>query len=256
MADIPPKINISCSNSYLLDERQCLGTSFNYINYNYASLSAGLVFLEQTGQNWNRIFSIVSTNSANWASTTENVLKYTPDWTTAYNTVSSLSASWTKDFAIYYPKMLEINTWYGYSDAQKNTIVVNWMNINFPPTNYTSSQKIYLYINLYRDYNFTYSFYRSYNETCTPNGGGGSISCTGCARPHVACNWNGRCFNGMDYCSTTSVGGVASIACVGLYGKALQIGLSRSSVDRHVARIIRVKLSRTLSSWVVDGFYD
>lgn len=256
MANIPSKLNISCSNSYLLDERQCVGTSFNYINYNYASLSAGLIFLENTGQNWNRIFSVFASNSSSWVTTTSNVLKYTPDWTTAYNTVSSLSANWNKEFTLYYPKMLEINTWYGYSDTQKANILTTWMNINFPPQNYIISQVVSLYINLYEDYNFSYNFYRSYNENCTPNGGGGSISCSGCARPHVACNWNGRCFNGLDYCSTRPTTATASIACLGANGRTLTIGVSRNSTDRYVGRIIRVRMTRNSTSWVVDSYYN
>jgi hypothetical protein len=255
MATIPGKINISCSNTYLIDERQCLGTSFNYINYNYASLSAGLIFLERTGQSWNRIFSVFAANSSKWVTTTDNVLKYTADWTTAYNTVSSLSANWTKDFTVYYPRMLEINTWYGYSDSQKSNIIIPWMNVNFPIRDYIDGQKSSLYINLYADFNFTYSFFRSLNEPCTPNGGGGSISCTGCAKPSIGCNWNGRCFNGMDYCSTRSVGANASIACAGQNGRTLQIGLARSSVDRHVARIIRVGLLKTPTSWTVTNYF-
>ena len=42
---LEPKINQTCSNTYLIDERMCLGNSLDYINFNVASLVQNLDYL-------------------------------------------------------------------------------------------------------------------------------------------------------------------------------------------------------------------
>lgn len=250
---LEPKINQTCSNTYLIDERMCLGNSLAYINYNVSNLAKNLDYLEFVGKKWNNIFSIFATNSSNWIGSTNNVLEFNSRWTDAYNTVNSLSSTWSKEFTIHYPKMIEINTWYSYTTNNKTNILTPWLNFNFPLKDYTDGQLMSVYVQLYRIYNFQFQFYRSYQETCTPNGGGGQVSCYGCgnAKRSQGCNWAGRCFNAYDYCSQSYSSASAPLTCNGIGGRQLAIGKNISGSDQHVARIIRLSMRKTPTAWIL-----
>ena len=251
---LEPKINQTCSNTYLIDERMCLGNSLDYINFNVASLAQNLDYLEFVGKKWNNIFSIFATNSSDWIDSTNNVLQFASNWTSAYNTVNSLSSTWSKEFTVYYPRMIEINTWYSYSTINKTDLLTPWLNFNFPLKNYSDNQLMSIYIQLYTVYNFQFTFNRSYQETCTPNGGGGSVSCYGCGAVGVGnqgCNWNGRCFNAYQYCSQTPTFATIPLTCSGSGKRTLKIGKTVNGQDQHVARIIRIAMRKTPTAWVL-----
>jgi hypothetical protein len=147
--------------------------------------------------------------------------------------------------------MIEINTWYSYAPAVKNDLLQPWLNFNFPPKNYVNNQLMTVYINLYRAFDFEFNFFRSIEESCVPNGGGGSLSCNGCGIPNQGCNWQGRCINAYQYCSVSSSSNSTNLSCTGLGGKTLSIGQTRSGTDQHVARIIRLSMKKTQTGWII-----
>lgn len=250
MANIPKKINPTCSNSYLLDERLCIGDSLPYINFNVNRLSNNLNFLESVGQKWNQIFSVFSLNSSQWIQTVNNISTFSSDWIDVSNTVEALSGTWFKQFILHYPTMININTWYGYSQSDKENLINNWLDINLLIKDYNVGQKITMYITLQEQFSFSFSFNRNYFESCTPNGGGGLLSCTACGVPNRGCNWQGVCYNAYTKCSIVRVdGGPVQLSCTGRGGRTLTVATSRPSTDTHVARIVEVNLTRSANKW-------
>jgi hypothetical protein len=251
------KTTPTCSNIYLIDENVCLAKSINTLNYNFSSLSISLDSLSSYRNSWYELYTTVSTNSSNWIKTATNIKAYSAVWLDTALTVSSLSSTWTKPYTIYYPKMMNIDYWYSLSTINKNSLITNWMNTNFKYTNINTNILVDIVVYLIQNQQFSFRFNRSFNETCTPNGGGVSIGCSACGRPNRGCNHHGGaagvgpCTNAYDACRVTTTSARASVACVGTGGKSLNIGLSRNATDANVARTIRINTKNVNGVWSV-----
>lgn len=253
------KTTPTCSNIYLIDENVCLSNSLNTLNYNFSSLNFSLSSLDSYRNSWYSLYTTVSQNSSIWIKTATNIKAYSAMWIDTSLTVSSLSSTWIKPYTIYYPKMLNIDYWYSLSTNNKNSIIQNWMNTNFKYSNKNINiiADVVLYLN--QNQAFSFRFNRSFQETCTPNGGGLSLSCGACSRPHHGCNHtsgsgkdkNHWCTNAYASCGVSVQTAAASVSCVGSGGKMLNIGLNRNATDTNIARTLTIRVKTINGDWTV-----
>jgi hypothetical protein len=253
---LPIKSDETCSNIFLLDERLCLDVSLDVINFNFNQLQSNLNVINNYGQQWNNLFTVFANNSSRWFTSSTNVYSLSSKWVNTYQTINSLSATWCKEFSLYYPTILEINSWYALNTNAKNSIATNWLNLNFPASSFPKNQIISFYINLYQQKPFTFSFMRSLYEPCTPNGGGASVSCGQCPTPSRGCNHHGGragygpCTNAYDGCSKQTTGyGTQSFSCRANGYKTLVIGKTQNYVDTSTARVIRLRFQNINNNW-------
>jgi hypothetical protein len=200
------KITPTCSNVYLIDQRYCLKDSLDIINYNFLTLSESISSLYIQQNNWYDIYTLVSQYSARWLTTASNVKQFSAAWIDLSTTVSKLSSSWNKHIQLYYPQMIDLTVWYAKTSPQKISLIKNWLDVNFNPVYYTDDQVVNVLKYLNQEKTFSFQFNRSFYEPCTPNGGGASLSCNSCPRPHHGCNHHGgaagygACDNAFTHC--------------------------------------------------------
>lgn len=243
------KTNPTCSNIFLIDQNLCLGNTLNTINYNFSSLQISLSGLERYNNDWYNLYTIFSSYSAKWIRTATNIQTFSAKWIDTTTTVNSLSSRWGKSFTLYYPTMININTWNSYSTSVKNSVIVTWLNNFFKASEYASDQIVEVVVYLNQNQQFSFRFNRSYNESCTPNGGGIVVTCTGCPLPSRGCNRKGRgCFNAFTECRR-SISGRASFSCTGTGGRRLTVGMVRTATDKNIARTVVLKYKNINNRW-------
>jgi hypothetical protein len=259
------KTDENCSNVYLIDENSCYGDSLSAINTNIVTLSSNLNNLFKQTNNFNDLFTKLSTCSAAIINTIYNVKNINDNFELPYSTVKSLSSNWFQPFSLYYPKILEINSWYNPTNANIDTNIpitsvtttqqrtlTSWLETNFPYKNFAKNQIVYVFVNLYENFRFTYEFNRTYFEDCRPNRGDTvAVSCNGCAdnRGSQGCNITGRgCVNAYSLCSSRSSTSKASYGCLGYNGRTLQIYKFQEGFDRVLSRIKSYKFINN-SGW-------
>jgi hypothetical protein len=251
------KITPTCSNVYLIDQRYCLKDSLDIINYNFLTLSESISSLYIQQNNWYDIYTLVSQYSARWLTTASNVKQFSAAWIDLSTTVSKLSSSWNKHIQLYYPQMIDFTVWYSKTSIQQISLIKNWLDVNFNPIYYTDDQMVNVLIYLNQETSFSFKFNRSLYEPCIPNGGGGSLSCSGCPKPSRGCNHHGGlagygpCTNAYDKCtiinsSATSV----PVACQGGGSKQLSIGLKRDVIEKTTCRTINMKFKNINNVWI------
>ncbi len=249
------KTTPTCSNIYLIDETLCLSSTLGTINYNVSSLSLAISGVTRYHNAWSNLYTIFTTYSSKWIRTATNIQSFSATWLDTATTVSTLSARWNKLYTIYYPKMLDISYWNSLGTTNQNNFLRNWLNVNFNANKYNLNQLIDVVVYLNQNQPFTFSFNRSLYEPCTPTGGGLSLSCNGCSRPHRGCNHHGGragygpCTNAYDACSVTRTANAVSVSCTGSGAKTLNIGLNRNASDKNVARTVKVSFKNINRSW-------
>jgi hypothetical protein len=259
LASLPEKLNYDCSIIHLIDEDLCLDKSVDVINYNVEALSYSLSSLEEKAINWNALYSLFSSNSAAWLSVTSNLKNFGERWNTAHNTVKQLSSNWSMEFSLVFPTVISFDDWYTNSNYI-NLSIPNWLNANFISSNYTEGQTVSVYVNLFKDYNFSYTFARKLEEPCTPTGGGATINCINCRDygvgiPSRGCNHHGGaagwgpCDNAYEHCTYTTPTLYASAPCSSSGAKTLSISYSLTGADSTTARIVRQRYKNTNNSW-------
>jgi hypothetical protein len=253
------KTDENCSNIYLIDENSCYGDSLSVINTNVATLSSNLKTLADQTVKFNNLFTLLSNNSAAIINTIYNVNTINEVYESPYSTVKELSSNWFQPFSLYYPKIIEINSWYGnvnkttpitsVTTTQQKTLT-SWLETNFPHSNFAKNQIVYVFVNFYENYQFTYTFNKTYFEDCRPNVGTAiSVSCGACPdnRGFVGCNISGRaCVNAWSYCASNNSTSTASYGCLGYNGKTLQLFKSETGFDRVLSRIKSYKFINNL----------
>ena len=249
------KIDNTCSNIFLIDEGLCLANTLNLMNYNVASLSNAVFNISKYDHSWFNMYTIFTAYSAKWLQTATNMQDFSASWIKMSTTVSILSSDWIKEYTLYYPNVIDINTWYG---SDQTPSILNWINnvYNSSTLPTVNGQVISVVIYLSQNQPFSFRFNRSYNEPCTPNQGGGNVQCNGCSKPFQGCNHHGGnagvgpCTNLYDACSVSNGGpSYASVSCDGTGSKTLNIGLNRSSVDSNIARTIHLKYKNINNVW-------
>jgi hypothetical protein len=226
------KIDQKCSNVFLIDENLCLGNSLNIINSNVYNLSSSINSIQTTADYLNGVYTYFSTQSASWVEASTNIGKNHEKWDQDYTTVNTLSSTWTTETVLFYTQMLDIQNWNTNVSTITGIQILNWLNSNFPASNFVENQTLAVYINLYEKYSFDLcNFQTSYYHDCHVPGGSGTLDCTYCPdQPSHGCNHHGGaagkrgCDNAFDYCSKhVSGGGQISYTCQGYNAKLLQI---------------------------------
>jgi hypothetical protein len=248
------KIDENCSNVYLIDENTCYGDSLNVINTNVATLTSNLNGLAAQTVRFNNLFTLLSNNSAAIINTIYNVKTINEVYQSPYSTVKQLSSNWFQPFSLYYPKIIEINSWYnptntvGITDipitsvttTQQKTLT-SWLETNFPHNNFAKNQIVYVFVNFYENFKFYYEFNKTYFEDCRPNLGTTiSVSCVGCAddRGFAQCNITGQgCSNAWSHCASNNSTETASYGCLGYNGRTLQLYKYQEGFDRVLSRV-------------------
>lgn len=264
MADIDTlfsKIDQTCSNIFLLDENLCLSNSLKIINTNTANLSSSINFIQNTANYLNNVYSLFSRSSSSWVEASTNISSFSATWIRDTKTVNTLSATWANEFALYYNKMIEIQDWKTNISTYTTVNIPNWLNVNFPVTDYAVNQIISVYVNLYENYRFDLAsnWSASYYHDCrVPNGASSHATCSSpCGRLSRGCNRRGgRCINAFDECSVRVVG-PSSVTCTCPGNGAKTLRLPNSGVfnyyvyDRFSARSerVRYKYNQGSSTW-------
>lgn len=265
MADVSTifnKTDFTCSNSYLIDETLCLANSLDIINSNTSNLSSAIQQLQNVSGYLNQVYTLFSNNSANWLGAYQAVVNYENNWNNDYTLVTNLSSSWTTDLSIYYTTTHEIQDWYTkeQSFTYSNGEVLNWLNANFPTSDYLDNQILAVYVNLYENYVFDMTnFSASYTHDCHVPNGSITLKCTPCANNFShGCNHHGGdagdgpCDNAFDHCSVSVTGSTVSFACYGT-PQTLAIGqYSTYFTDKFFARNVRLRYFKNSNSpvWI------
>jgi hypothetical protein len=167
MDDYFLKTEPTCSNIYLIDEKLCLGNSYEIINTNVSGLSSCLDNLQNYANLLYPIFTLFTQGSANWIDASTNVLNNSAQWLNATLCVSSNSVKgWLKPINLHYNNTIKINNWYTDTPYYVDFEILNWLNLNFPTKNFQNNQVLVVDIDLYEDTTFNFMFSASYLENC------------------------------------------------------------------------------------------
>jgi hypothetical protein len=248
-----------CNNVYLIDERICLKDSFEILNTNFIKLSSSYKNLLNFANKYNNLYTIFSKNSSDWQNGSINANSSKQNYNNAHTTVRNLSTSWVKEFAVIYPKIIDIDLWLPNIQTYKKTIN-NWLTLKFPPDDFGLDQNIYVYVNLYKNEMFTFNFSGSYNEKCIAPTPAQSVTCNGSVlRGYQGCNHtsgsgkNKRhwCTNAYDSCNSNHTVTTASTFCQTGGAKTLSLTpISQENNDTYTARCILLKYKKDVSQTI------
>jgi len=246
-----------CSNVYLIDETLCLLNSLKIVNSNVVNLSAAINTIQKTANYFNDVYTLFATNSSSWLQANSNIKNNHEKWNMNYSLVSNLSSTWDNEFVLYYTTMYEIQDWKNNGNSYSDNIILNWLNVNFPTSDFANDQIISLYVNLYENYSFDMTkFSTSYYHDCKVPSRSMTIKCAACQPlPNRGCNRHGGkagygdCYNAYTACKNTITGGQTSGTCVGKGGKLLKLPssggvYSTSLIDRFSAKTVRLRYKK------------
>jgi hypothetical protein len=250
-----------CNNVYLIDERICLKDSIEIINSNFISLSSAYNNLLIFANKYNNLYTIFSKNSSDWQNGSINANSSKQNYNNAYSTVRDLSASWVKEFAIIYPKIIDIDVWNANLQNYKNTIK-DWLTLKFPIDNFGIDQLIFVYVNLYKKESFSFNFSGSYDEKCETPPSNQSVTCNGnnIKADHGCNHTSGKgkdkhhyCDNAFDKCGSNATVNTAYTYCKGGGSKLLKMtAISQEYTDTYTARsiLLKYKKNNTQTLWI------
>ena len=236
----------------------CLNTSLDVITYNTKTLFDKLTSLEQQSIELNSLYSQFAANSATWLPVLENLSGASANWDSMYSTVHSTSANWQQEFSLYYVKNIPITEWWPDGYTLHLDYIKDWLTTHFNPGNFIEGQKVSVFVSFYQDESFSYKFERSYNETCHPQGTGGTLDCAPCDTSSFSrgCNHHGGkaregpCDNAFSYCGKDTPSAGISARCQGHNGRMLKVSYTCSDTDTSTARIKRIKFKNTNNQWI------
>jgi hypothetical protein len=257
------KYNDTCSNVYLIDERLCLKDSYEIFNKNVASLSSNLNVLQNYGNGFNYLYSIFSVNSSRWMKAISNFQTLSADWFSAETTVKALSSYWSSDHNIIYNKIIDLNT-YTSNEILYNTYIKNWLTINFK-SNLIDNQIINVDLYLSNIENFTWSYAKSYYESCEPTRqSNDNVGCA-CKKPQDWCNHvalNNKevytktkvCVDAMQYCTEdkiTITGGGTPPRCPARTPDTINLVYNNPQTDKSLVRVITLKYKKLDNNTII-----
>lgn len=254
------KLEESCSNVYLIDERLCLKNSYEIFNTNIQTLSSNLNNLQSYSTEYNKLYLNFSSNSARWITAISNFETLSAGWFSAETTVKNLSSYWQNETAIIYNKIIDIQVYQSNPTTIKNQIK-DWLNLlkDFYPENKIINVDVYLSQNYY----FSWSYFRSYFENCIPPKTALTGNCD-CPKPNYNCNkiWNWKtgqflssCNNVGNFCTYLNqqyVGLNATCPNIGKRQVVFDVTISKenndpnqeSLYDRNICRIITLRYQK------------
>jgi hypothetical protein len=243
----------TCSNVYLIDERLCLKSSFDIINTNVVTLSSNLNNLQNYCNDYNKLYTNFSNNSARWIRAISNFETLSAGWFSAETTVKTLSSYWYRDLHIIYNKIIDLPTYYANLTTYENEIK-NWLIANFI-SNLVNNQIVNVDLYLSRNESFTWSYYKTYYEGCVPQNQKKPAGGCSCPKPSYNCNHvrvngaeqqNGACHNAAQYCNLASATVVGSdiVNCPNDGRRDVILSYNQSGLDKSLTRIITLKYKR------------
>ncbi len=239
-----------CSNAFLVDEKLCLSDSFDILNYNFNSLSAAIDQLTIYADQMNHLYSIFTANSGSWNTGAVNTNENSRFYDSMYSNLTELSSTYNKEFAVFYPYMVEIEDWYDNEQDYQDDIN-DWLNLNFPTNDFAENQFVNVYVNLYQVDTFTFSFSGQYNERCIVKAPPVRVCCSGgsCPKKNRGCNYthNGqkRCGNAYDVCGQSFVNSCGTGGCPSLNAKVLNLyNISAEFNDTFTARCLYLRFKK------------
>lgn len=248
------KTDKACNNIYLIDERLCLSDSFNILNFNFNTLSSNIDILMDFSNQFNNLYTYFVQNSADWDSTAITATTRSSAYNSMYSCITSTSSMWIKEFSVIYPYILEINDYYSNTVSYKQNIK-DWLLLNFSPQNYSLSQEIMVYVNLYQIDTFTFSFSGKYEEKCIPVTPPKQVCCSGneCNDLSQGCNiteGSGKnkrkyCINAYERCGKSVSTECSTGTCSTNGAKILQLlQVSNTYNDTYVSRCFKFKYKK------------
>jgi hypothetical protein len=263
------KIDQKCSNVNLIDENLCLSNSLKFIVSNMNNLSSSLESIQNVADYLNNVYTLFTVNSSYWIQSNNNITKFAESWNDCYTLVKQTSSTWGNDFSIYYTSMFEINDWYTNETTYKNTIL-NWLTYNFPTSEFTPNQIISVYVNLYEDYQFSWTsvwtsltaqpipFSATFTHDCHLPNQSSSIDCTkncppaafhGCNHHGGAAN-EGPCDNAWDHCGRETVSnGTSTYTCKAKSNTMSISAVNQYTTDRYTATVIKLTYQSSSNKW-------
>lgn len=181
----------NCDLIYLTDENLCLSKSFEIFNTNFQELSSNIKILETYNTSFLNLYTNFTANSGKWLNAITNIGYLSAKLNSAFATVNSLSSIWIQDFEITYPSLINYSLWYNNFNNYKNTILRTWLNVNFPPNEYSLNQTIILNINIFHQVGFNFTVNKSYYENCYVYSSA-TACCGGCGISYKKCNWEDK----------------------------------------------------------------
>jgi hypothetical protein len=225
------KTNPTCSNIELIDANSCYGDSLPVINSNIANLTATLISLQNTINNWENIVNIFSLSSVQMLTTMFNLKLINNKFISPYSLLQSLSSQWnTQQFSVYYPTITGVDYWYG-DGNEGNTKATNtltpWLTASFPAENFVNGQIINVFVNLSYKNTFTFYYHGNLIEYCTPQySTKTTLACNGCNfsdTRFAGCNHDAGghhwCDNAYSYCYSSQTSNLVRYRCNGSVGK-------------------------------------
>jgi hypothetical protein len=255
------KTQTECGSVFLIDENLCLSNSYKIINHNIISLSSSLKSFETHVNYFNEYFTYFSENSAKYTEINNNIKANYDKFNNLYSYIQSLSSSWTRPISVFYNKLIEVNEWNNNKNVYPSTIILDWLNENFPSSKFSPTQDFYVYINLYQLIPFRLDryFYKEYQENCVIPPKQVQLSCgpNTCGQAFRGCNHtsgsgkNKRhwCTNAYDGCGKSASGGVSGpFSCPVTGQKLLSVRHERICNDRHTCTSLGLMYSKTLNN--------
>jgi hypothetical protein len=249
------KTDKTCSNVFLIDETLCLLNSLKVINSNVSNLSSAMNAIQNTANYLNSVYTLFASSSASWLKANNNIKNNSQKWNNDYSLVSNLSSTWDNEFVLYYTTMFEIQDWNTNGTTYSNNDILNWLNVNFPTSDFANGQIISLYVNLYENFSFDMTkFSVSYYHNCRVPARSFTIQCQPCTLPSRGCNQKlgkGRssCFNAYTRCKNSVTGGQTSASCVGTGASTINLPsgggvYSTSLIDRFSVKTVRIRYQK------------
>jgi hypothetical protein len=239
-----------CGNAFLVDEKLCLSDSFDILNYNFNSLSAAIDQLTVYSNQMNNLYNLFTANSGSWNTGAVNTNENSAFYDSMYVNLTQLSATYNKEFAVFYPYMIEIQDWYDNVSDYENDIN-DWLDLNFATNDFAHNQFINVYVNLYQVDTFTFSFSGQYNERCIVKAPPVQVCCSGgsCPAKNQGCNYKvgrqRRCGNAYDVCGQYYVNNCGYGGCPSLNARLLQLyNVSAAFNDNYTARCLYLKFKK------------
>ena len=161
------KINKTCSNIFLIDERICLDDSLFIINTNFSNISSQITNLNNFYNVFENFYTLFETHSSKYFNTLSYLNQFSAKWDNAFEHIMKHKDAWNASpIFLLYPNLVEFNDWYSYNESVIDN-VIHWLELYFPPTEYAENQSIKISVNLIKDEIFNYNFKKSYDEKCT-----------------------------------------------------------------------------------------
>jgi hypothetical protein len=250
------KLEETCSNVYLIDERLCLKNSYEILNYNFEKIENLLINLNIQSQDFNLLFLNFSQNSAKWIRAINNWETLSAKWLDAETVVSKLSSNWFVPVNVIYNKILNLETYLNNPSFYIENIR-QWTQTNFL-TVLQENQIISVDVYTSHEFDFNWRFFVEYYEDCIPTKQNLPSGGCSCPKPRHMCNhvvvggtafkgWPAVCQDAAAYCSASGGAIVLStteIVCPNRGEKVNKLEHIEYSSDKTICRVINIKYKK------------